>query len=83
MKAKDLLKEIVKVYPNVVAITQDEDGEVYCFENVMPISNLNTNMWYNHHLRNNKDSFEKIPYEKLIEWDNEDWKQRIVTINDL
>lgn len=75
MKAKDLLKEIVKAYPDVVAIAQDKSNAVYVFYNFKP--EAHNNEW------NNFDSYSQFHFENIIEWDSENWKENIVTINDL
>ena len=80
MKAKELLKEIVKAYPDVVAIAQYSDKTVYVIFEYIPFL----------------DDFE-ADYEwlivngcckifnlsNIIEWDSENWKENIITINDL
>lgn len=75
MKAKDLLKEIVKDYPDVVAIAQDKSTKVYVYYNYMPL--------HGNYEWNNQDKYKEFYFENIIEWDSEDWNQRIVTINDL
>jgi len=38
MKAKDLLKEIVKAYPDVVAIARDYNGNLYAYCIEIPVA---------------------------------------------
>jgi len=75
MKAKDILKEIVKAYPDVVAIARDESNIVYGYFNFMP--HQQDCDWHNF------DKSLQINFEDFIEWDSEDWTKCIVTINDL
>lgn len=76
MKAKELLKEIVKAYPDVVAIARDEDGDCYGYFDYMPLIK-DCGEWSNY------DRTWAINFSKIIEWDSENWKENIVTINDL
>jgi len=76
MKAKDLLKEIVKVYHDVVAIAQDKDGNVYTYLNIPEVS-VGKTFWYA------RGYAELVSHSAIIEWDSENWKENIVTINDL
>lgn len=76
MTAKQLLQELVKAYPDVVAIAQDEDGNVFVYKFSIP--DLMHNDWSNY-----STQFEYFYHRGIIEWDSEDWKERIVTINDL
>ena len=81
MKADLLLKEIIKNYPddNVVAIAQDGiTGDVYIYFNNIPKLELGSESWYN-----KPASCLSFDFSKIIEWNSEDWKQKIVTINDL
>jgi len=76
MKAKELLKEIVKAYPDVVAIAQDEEGFVYTYFNIPEVS-VGKNFW------DDGRYAELFSHTAIIEWDSENWKENIVTINDL
>ena len=76
MKAKDLLKEIVKAYPDVVAIAQDKSKDVYFYYNYVPTIE-DGDSWHN------LDASTHFVFEKIIEWEHKSWKKRIVTINDL
>ena len=78
MKAKDLLKEIVKAYPDVVAIAQDEDESVFIYENYFPEIDED-----NLHWRSEQFLLDEFYFAKIIEWDSVDWRKNIVTINDL
>jgi hypothetical protein len=75
MKAIDLLKEIVKFYPNVVAMARNKNGDCNVFVFQIPCE-LKGKWW-------NSNKIEKIPYPQIIEWDSENWKENIVTINDI
>ena len=75
MKAKDLLKEIIKAYPDVVAIAQDFNGEVFIYNNEIPKPMNYT--W------TSKGYYEQFSHENFIEWDSENCKENIITINDL
>lgn len=75
MKAKDLLREIVKAYPDVVAIARDENKSVYLYSFEIPKRVFLT--WDSN---SNSDYFS---HQNIIEWDSENWKENIVTINDL
>ena len=76
MKAKQLLEEIISNYPEVVAIAQDEDEDTFVFFNNIP--EIITSCW-----DNKPSKCLSFDFSKIIEWDSEDWTQRIVTINDL
>jgi len=75
MKAKDLLKEIVKAYPDVVAIAQERNKSVFVYYSVIP--KIERGVWLSSRF------FEQFTFEEIIEWDSENWKENIVTINDL
>lgn len=54
------------------------NGECHGYFNCLPsIEKCRNREW------NNFDKWMQIEFSKIIEWDNEDWKERIVTINDL
>lgn len=78
MKAKDLLKEIVKAYPDVVAIAQDEDESVFIYKDFIPVLDVE-----NLHWRSEQFILDEFYFPLIIEWDSVDWRTRIVTINDL
>jgi len=72
MKAKDLLKEIVKYYPDVVAIAQDSTGISYAYYFYIPV--IGNHVWLN------SSSMIPLHKKKDLEWDSENWKENIVTI---
>jgi len=81
MKADLLLKEIIKNYPNdnVVAIAQDKDeNSVFVYFNQIPVINDSDERWCNFPIK-----YLAFDFSKIIKWDSHNWKQRIVTINDL
>lgn len=81
MKAKELLKEIVKAHHDVVAIAQDKDKKVYVYSEYMPYIDNETPFipeWLVY-----KGTYKILNFSDIIEWDSENWKENIVTINDL
>ena len=75
MTAKQLLQEIVKAYPDVVAIASNRDGITHGFYYKIP--DMYLNVWDNFLLK------DRLFFPDIIKWDSENWKERIVTINDL
>ena len=77
MKAKDLLKEIVKAYPDVVAIARDKSGDVFIYKHFIP-KWLWDGCW-----DNTDNNFIDFSIPLILEWNSQDWTECIVTINDL
>lgn len=81
MKSKELLREIVKAYPDVVAIAMNESSCVNVFKKQIPFIQEDVqddDYWVN----KNREYF-RFQFPNIIEWDSENWKENIITINDL
>ena len=74
MKAIDKLIELRKTDSSIVAIAQDEDGELFYYKGYIPV--IQRYHWTNF----------RIDYENLsenVEFNSNNWKECIVTVNDL
>ena len=75
MKAIDKLIELRKIDSSIVAIAKDDGGSVFFYLNEIPFRK--SSIW------DTSSAFSEIIIEEDIEFDSNNWKECIVTINDL
>ena len=78
MKAKSLLQYVNDLFPDIVAVAQDSEGEVYFYNNTDIEAYPNSGVW---RANSNCDYIRHNPlYNKDIQWDSNNWKECIETI---
>lgn len=78
MKAKQLLQYVNELFPDIVAITKDFDGEVYFYNNTDIEAYPNSGVW---RANSNCNYIRHNPlHNNDIEWESKDWTKCIETL---
>ena len=76
MKAKSLLQYVNDLFPDIVAVAQDETGHVYFYTTTK--LEFAVDAWF---IQEEGEALKHNPlYNKDIEWDSNNWKECIETI---
>lgn len=75
MKAKTLLQYVNELFPDIVTIAKDGNGDVYFYNSIDIEAYINSGVWradsYCNYIKHNP------LYNKDIEWESENWYECI------
>ena len=76
MKAKQLLQYVNDLFPDIVAVAQDETGHVYFYTTTK--LEIDGDAWF---IQEEGEALKHNPlYNKDIKWNSDDWTKCIETI---